>query len=86
MTVLIQNLHGTYNLAQRIIIFVTDPEKIKVRLNKLRVWLKNNKYPDHIISNAFYIAQSKVLHQNLKIISTIYLLLQPSTKTQIIRL
>ena len=43
-----------YNLAKRIILFVTDPEKVELRLNKLRIWLKSNKYPDHIISNAFY--------------------------------
>ena len=32
-----------YNLAKRIIIFVTDPEKVEVRLTELRTWLKNNK-------------------------------------------
>ena len=46
-----------YNLAKRIIIFVTDPEKVEVRLTELRTWLKNNKYPDHIISNAFHNAR-----------------------------
>ena len=46
-----------YNLAKRIIIFVTDPEKVELRLNELRILLKNNKYPDHIISNAFYNAK-----------------------------
>ena len=47
------------NLAKRIIVFVTGPEKVKLRLNELRTWLKNNKYPDHIISNAFYNAKLK---------------------------
>ena len=41
-----------YNLAKRIIVFVADPEKVKLRLNELRIWLKNDKYPDCIISNA----------------------------------
>ena len=45
-----------HNLAKIIIVFVTDPEKVELRLNELRVWLKN-KYPDHIISNAFYNAK-----------------------------
>ena len=43
----------SYNLARKIIVFITDPEKDKLRLNGLKTWLKNNKYPDHIISNAF---------------------------------
>ena len=46
-----------YNLPKRIIVVVTDPEKVELRLNELRSWLKNNKYPDHIISNAFYNAK-----------------------------
>ena len=47
----------SYNLARKIIVFITDPEKVKLRLNGLKTWLKNNKYPDHIISNAFYNAK-----------------------------
>ena len=42
-----------YNLGKRFIAFETDLEEIEVRLNELRIWLRNNKYPDHIISNAF---------------------------------
>ena len=45
------------NLAKRILFFVTDPEKVELTLNELRIWLKNNNYPDHIISNAFYNAK-----------------------------
>ena len=45
-----------YNLAKRTFVFVTDPEKVV-----LRIWLKNNKYPDHIISNAFYNAKLQSL-------------------------
>ena len=47
----------SYNLARKIIVFITDPEKVKLRLNGLETWLKNNKYPDRIISNAFYNAK-----------------------------
>ena len=39
-----------YNLAKRTVVFVTDPEKVELRLWNLAT---NNKYPDHIISNAF---------------------------------
>ena len=45
-----------YNLAKRTFVFVADPEKVV-----LRIWLKNNKYPDHIISNAFYNAKLQSL-------------------------
>ena len=43
-----------YNVAKRIFVFVTSSEKVELRLNELRVQLKNNKYPYHIISNALY--------------------------------
>ena len=46
-----------YNLAKRIIVFVTDPKKMEIRLNELRIWLKSSKYPDHVISNTFYNAR-----------------------------
>ena len=42
-----------YDLAEIIFVFATDPEKVELRLTELRIWIKN-KYPDHIISNAFY--------------------------------
>ena len=58
-TVLIQTCKKNvpYNLAKRSFVFVTDPEKVRLRLTELRIWLKNNKYPDDIISNAFYNAK-----------------------------
>ena len=30
---------------------------MEIRLNELRIWLKSNKHPDHVISNAFYNAR-----------------------------
>ena len=55
MTGLIQNpaRKRILQLGLKIIVFPTDPEKIKLRLNELRMWLKN-KYPGDIISNAFF--------------------------------
>ena len=32
----------TYLLAKRIFFFVTDPEKVELRLNELKIWLKSN--------------------------------------------
>ena len=52
--------NGPRNLAKIINAFVIDPEKAELRLNELRIWLKNNRYPDHIISNAFYNAKLQV--------------------------
>ena len=72
-----------YHLAKRIIVFLTNPGKVKLQLNELRIWLKN-KYSDHIILMLFTMLNCKILHQNLNIILTIYLLLHPSTKIQII--
>ena len=46
-----------YNLAKRIIVFVTDEAKTKHRLRELRLWLQECKYPDHIISKAFHDAK-----------------------------
>ena len=60
MIVIIHNpSRKTYLITQliKLIVFVTDPEKVELRINEQRTWLKNNKYSDHIISNAFYNAK-----------------------------
>ena len=41
------SLHGQFS----------DSQKMEIRLNELRIWLKSNKYPDHVIFNAFYNAR-----------------------------
>ena len=43
----------TYDLTRRIIVFVTDPEKSPIKTKWIKNLDKNNKYPNHIISNAF---------------------------------
>ena len=73
-----------YNLTKRIIVFVTESEKVELRPIGLKTWPKNNKYPDHILPMLFTMLYCKILHQNLIIISAIYLLLHLSTKIQII--
>ena len=42
-----------YNLAKRIIVFVSNEEKIEYRLNELKNWLKSCKYLENVINRAF---------------------------------
>ena len=42
-----------YNLAKRIVVFVSNEEKIEYRLNELKNWLKSCKYPEKDINRAF---------------------------------
>ena len=46
-----------FNLAKRIIVFVSNEKVMKIRLAELRSWLINRKYPDHVISQAFHNAK-----------------------------
>ena len=44
-----------YNLHKRIIVFVSNPEKVMIRLEELRQFLKECKYPEQVIrKNIFY--------------------------------
>ena len=71
-------------MAKRIIVFVNDPEKVKLITNELKTLLKSNKYSNCIISNAFYNAKlqgpAPKPKNNLNNVSFI------TTKIQIIRL
>ena len=42
-----------YNLTKRIVVFVSNEEKIEYRLNELKNWLKSCKYPEKDINRAF---------------------------------
>ena len=46
-----------YNLAKRIVVFVTDEERIKFRLQELKNWLLNCNYPNSLIEHAFHKAK-----------------------------
>ena len=46
-----------YNLAKRIIVFASNPEKLSVRLDKVRHFLKERKYPEHVISQSIFNAK-----------------------------
>ena len=43
-----------YNLAKRIIVFVSNEEKTEYILNDLKNWLKSSKHPENIINRAFH--------------------------------
>ena len=43
------------NLAKRIIVFVPNPEKVIICSDELRQFLKECKYPEHIISKSIFI-------------------------------
>ena len=43
-----------YNLAKRIIAFVSNDEKVEMRLKEFRNWLKDCNYPDSAINQSFY--------------------------------
>ena len=46
-----------YNLAKRIVVFVTDEDRIKFRLQELKSWLLNCNYPNFLIEQAFHKAK-----------------------------
>ena len=46
-----------YNLAKRIIVFVSNPGKVQVRLEELKRFLINCKYPEHVISKSIFNAK-----------------------------
>ena len=55
-TLIIQN-NTPYNLAKRIIVFASNPEKFIIRLDELRQFLKECKYPEHVISKSIFNAK-----------------------------
>ena len=46
-----------YNLAKCIIVFVSNEEKIKYRLNESKNWLKSCRYTKNVINRAFHNAR-----------------------------
>ena len=46
-----------YNLAKRIIVFVTDEQLMETRLDELRFWLTKCEYPNEIIDRAYHNAR-----------------------------
>ena len=46
-----------YNLAKRIIVFVSDKKKINERLSELKTWLLSCSYPLAVMEKAFFNAK-----------------------------
>lgn len=46
-----------YNLAKRIIVFVSDPKRVEFRLKELENWLLDCHYPLHVLRKAFHNAK-----------------------------
>ena len=68
-----------YNLAKRIICFVTDPDRVKYRLHELKTFLQNCEYPDNVINKCFHNAmlqgpapRPKDKSQTLPLVTTNY--------------
>ena len=67
-----------YNLAKRIIVFVSNDEKFEMRLKQLKNWLKDFNYPDSIINQSFYNAKLQGpalftdISKNVPIVKTYY--------------
>ena len=47
----------SYNLAKCIIVFVSNDEKVEMRLKELKNWLKDCNYTDSVINQSFYNAK-----------------------------
>ena len=60
-----------YNLAKRIIVFVSNDEKVDTRLKELKNWLKGCNYPE-----SRFIMQNYKVQSSLQIIRKIILLFQ----------
>ena len=68
----------SHNLAKRIIIFVSNEEKIEYRLNDLKIWLKSCKHFKNVINRAFRnarlqgLAPLKTNSNNISFVITYY--------------
>ena len=46
-----------HNLAKRIIFFVSNDEKVEMKLKELKSWLKDCNYPDNVINQSLFNAK-----------------------------
>ena len=66
-----------YNLVKRIIVFGSTPEKVIIRLDELRQFLKECKYPEHVISKSIFNAKLQGPATNQREVKVLFHLLQP---------
>ena len=57
-----------YNFAKRIIVFVSDEEKMNERLSKLKTWLLSSSYSLTIVEKAFFNAKLVVPKKEVVVI------------------
>ena len=69
-----------FSLAKRIIVFVSDPDIIEIRLKELEKWLTDCHYPKNVINKHFTEQNFKDLHL-IKMINTSYHSLQHTIQT-----
>ena len=55
-----------YNLAKRIIVFVSNDTKFEMRIKELKNWLKDCNYPDSVINQSFYNAKLQGIYYKLQ--------------------
>ena len=67
--------HIPYNLAKRIIVFVSNPAKVMIRLDELTQFLKECQYPEDVITKSFFNAKFKVQHQTPRKVKMLFRLL-----------
>ena len=56
-TLIITKINIPYNLAKRIVVFVSKLEKVIIRLDELRQFLKECRYPEYVISKSIFNAK-----------------------------
>ena len=61
-----------YNLAKRIIVFVSNEENIEYMFNKLKNSLKSCKYPENVVKRAFGTEPLKTDSNDIPFVTTYY--------------
>ena len=76
-TLIITKINIPYNLAKRIVVFVSKLEKVIIRLDELRQFLKECRYPEYVISKSIFNAKLQGPEQTLREVEMLFRLLQP---------
>ena len=69
------HVHIPYNLAKRIIVFVSNHAKVMIRLDELTQFLKECQYPEDVITKVFSMQNFKVQHQTARKVKMLFCLL-----------
>ena len=66
-------VHIPYNLAKRIIVFVSNPDKIIIGLDEVTQFLKECQNPEYVITKVFFNAKLKDPASKSEIIKNVIL-------------